>query len=106
MAWFVLLFAGLLEVVWVSSMKASDGFSKLTPSVITFVAAGVSFWLLGWAMRDLPLGTAYSVWVGIGAVGAFVVGAVWLQEPLSIARLASVGLIIAGIIGLRLSEGA
>ena len=105
MAWFVLFIAGLLEVVWASSLKASDGFSKLTPSAITLVAAGVSFWMLGWAMRELPLGTAYSVWVGIGAVGAFVVGIVWMQEPLTAARVASVSLIVAGIVGLRLSEG-
>jgi quaternary ammonium compound-resistance protein SugE len=106
MAWFILFLSGLLEIVWVSAMKASDGFTNLTPSIITFVAAAVGFWLLGWAMRDLPMGTAYAVWVGIGAVGAFVVGVVWMHEPLSIARVGSVGLIVAGIIGLRLSEGA
>ena len=105
MAWVLLFCAGLLEVVWASAMKASDGFTKLTPSVITGVAAFVSFWMLAAAMKVLPLGTAYSVWVGIGAVGAVAVGVAWMGESVSLLRLGSVALIIVGIIGLRLAEG-
>jgi len=102
-AWIILAIAGALEVVWASTMKASDGFSKLGPSLLTVIIAGVSFWLLSLAMRDLPLGTAYAVWVGIGALGAFCVG-IWLwNEPVSAARLISAGLILVGIIGLKVS---
>jgi len=105
MAWFLLFIAGLLEVVWASAMKASDGFTQLTPSIITWIAAFASFWMLAAAMKVLPLGTAYSVWVGIGAVGAVAVGVAWMGESLSLLRLGSVGLIVLGIIGLRLAEG-
>lgn len=103
MAWIILFIAGALEVVWASAMKASDGFTKPIPSVITGVAAFVSFWLLAHAMRSLPLGTAYPVWVGIGAIGAFSVGVVWMNETLTPIRALSVTLIVLGILGLKLS---
>ena len=103
MAWILLTIAGGLEVVWASAMKASDGFSRIGPSVLTVVTAALSFWLLAYAMRELPLGTAYAVWVGIGALGAFVVGLVMWGEPATPARMASAGLILIGIIGLKLN---
>ena len=103
MAWLILFISGLLEVVWASAMKASDGFSKPLPSVITGVAAFIGFWLLSMAMRSLPLGTAYPVWVGIGAIGTFTVGTLWMGEPLTPLRLISVILIVAGIVGLKIS---
>jgi quaternary ammonium compound-resistance protein SugE len=106
MAWVILLVSGGLEVVWATAMKASDGFSKFTPTLIMFCTAALGFWLLGYAMRSLPLGTAYAVWVGIGAVGAFVIGVVWFEEELTLLRIGSVSLIVLGIIGLRLSEEA
>lgn len=103
MAWFLLFVAGLLEVVWATTMKQSAGFTRLVPSVVTIVAALASFWLLALAMRSLPLGTAYTVWVGIGAVGAFILGIVMFNEPLTFPRLAAAGLIVAGIILMKLT---
>ncbi len=102
LAWTLLLLAGLLEVVWVMTMKASAGFTKPSWAVATMVAAGLSFWLLGLAMKLLPAGTAYPVWVGIGAVGAFIFGIVFFHEPAGLARIACVGLIVLGIVGLKL----
>ena len=102
LAWTLLLLAGLLEVVWVMTMKASAGFTKPGWAVATMVAAGLSFWLLGLAMKLLPAGTAYPVWVGIGAVGAFIFGIVFFHEPAGLARIACVGLIVLGIVGLKL----
>ncbi|ERI12580.1 quaternary ammonium compound efflux SMR transporter SugE [Brucella intermedia] len=104
MAWIYLAVAGILEVVWAFFMKKSEGFSLLTPSVITIVTMIGSFALLSIAMRSLPLGTAYAIWTGIGAVGAFVVGIVILGEAATFFRVASVTLILAGIIGLKLSS--
>lgn len=104
MAWIYLAVAGILEVVWAFFMKKSEGFSLLTPSVITIVTMIGSFALLSIAMRSLPLGTAYAIWTGIGAVGAFVVGIVVLGEAATLFRVASVTLILAGIIGLKLSS--
>lgn len=103
MAWLLLFVSGLLEIVWSSAMKQSEGFTRPVPSAVTVVAALVGFWLLALAMRDLPLGTAYAVWVGIGAVGAFIVGVTVLGEPLTPLRAASAGLIVLGIVGLRVS---
>lgn len=103
MAWVILVIAGIFEIVWAAAMKQSLGFTRGLPSVITFVAAGMSFWLLAYAMRTLPLGTAYAVWTGIGAVGAFVVGIVLMGEAATPGRIVSVALIVAGIAGLRLS---
>lgn len=96
MAWVWLLIAGLLEVAWAAGLKSSDGFTKLGPSVFTIVTALASFGLLAVAMRQLPLGTAYAVWTGIGAVGAFVFGIVMMGEALTAARVASAALIVAG----------
>jgi quaternary ammonium compound-resistance protein SugE len=97
MAWIILFLAGLLEIVWATAMKLSAGFTRPLPSVITLVAMGGSFALLAFAMRQLPLGTAYMIWTGIGALGAFVVGIVWLGEGVSAMRLAAAGLILCGI---------
>lgn len=104
MAWVYLGLAGILEVVWAFYMKKSEGFSILTPSIITIVTMIGSFALLAVAMRSLPLGTAYAVWTGIGAVGAFVVGIFILGEAANFFRMISVALILLGLIGLKLSS--
>src|SRR5215217_1578514 len=93
LAWILLLAAGLLEVVWAISMKASDGFTKHHFTSITLIAAALSFWLLGLALRQLPVGTAYAVWTGIGAVGAAVLGIVFFGESVSAARIGCISLI-------------
>lgn len=103
MAWAYLLAAGVLEVVWSFTMKRSDGFSRLQPTVVTIVAMIASFGLLAVAMKSLPLGTAYTVWTGIGAVGAFVMGVVVLGEPLSSARVLAATLILSGLILMKFS---
>lgn len=103
MSWLILLIAGLLEVVWAIGLKYTQGFTRLTPSVITVTAMIASVVLLSWAMKSLPVGTAYAIWTGIGAVGAAIMGMVLLGESASPARLLSLGLIVAGIIGLKLS---
>ncbi|MEE1652764.1 MULTISPECIES: quaternary ammonium compound efflux SMR transporter SugE [Brachymonas] len=103
MAWIALLLAGLLEIVWATSMKLSHGFTRLTPSLVTLVAMALSFWLLSVAMRTLPLGTAYTIWTGIGAVGAFIVGIVMLGEPLTAMRLVAAVLIVSGLVLMKLS---
>lgn len=103
MAWFWLLVAGLFEVVWVFSMKLSDGFTRWLPATVTVITMVLSFGLLSFAMKTLPLGTAYATWTGIGAAGAFVVGIVFLGESLSLARVAAVSIIVAGIVLLKLS---
>jgi quaternary ammonium compound-resistance protein SugE len=103
MPWVILVLAGLFEVGWAIGLKYSQGFTRLWPSVWTIVSMLLSVWLLGIAMRSLPVGTAYSVWVGVGAVGTVILGIVLLGEPANAARLISVGLIIAGIVGLKLS---
>lgn len=103
MAWLYLVVAGLLEVVWAYAMKQSHGFSRLLPTVATIGFMVVSFGLLSFAMRTLPLGTAYAIWTGIGALGSLAVGIFILGEPAGFFRLASAGLILAGIVGLKLS---
>ena len=103
MAWIILIVAGLLEVVWAIGLKYSEGFTRFWPSVLTIIAMIISMGLLGIAMKSLPAGTAYSIWVGIGAVGTVVLGIALLGEPANAARLISVGFIIAGIIGLKLA---
>lgn len=103
MSWIVLLIAGLLEVVWAVGLKYTHGFSRLIPSIITITAMIISMALLSWAMKTLPVGTAYAIWTGIGAVGAAITGILLLGESASPARLLSLGLIVAGIIGLKLS---
>jgi quaternary ammonium compound-resistance protein SugE len=102
MAWIILIIAGLLEVCWAIGLKYTDGFTKLWPSVGTVAAMTASVVLLGWAMRTLPVGTAYAVWTGIGAVGTVLLGIVLFGEPATVARLACVGLIVSGILGLKL----
>ena len=104
MAWISLFIAGLFEVVWAFSMKQSAGFTRLGPTVVTMVAMIVSFVLLAWSMRTLPLGTAYTVWTGIGAVGAFVVGAAVLGEPLTPMRVTAAVLIVSGLVLMKLSS--
>ncbi len=106
MAWILLVLAGLLEVVWAFLMKRSEGFSLLVPSAITIVTMIASFALLSVAMRTLPLGTAYTIWTGIGAVGAFVVGIVVLGEAATPLRLIAGGLIVSGIVLMKLSSPA
>lgn len=106
MNWIILIFAGLFEVAWAVGLKYTEGFSRFWPSVGTLAAMIVSLGLLGVAMKGLPMGTAYAVWVGVGAVGTVVLGIFLFGESASPARLISVGLIIAGIIGLKLSTPA
>lgn len=103
MAWLILLVAGLLEVAWAIGLKYSDGLSRPIPTIATILTLLLSFWLLGIAMRDLPVGTAYGVWVGIGAVGTVILGIALFNESASPGRLISISFIIIGIIGLKLS---
>ena len=103
MAWVVLVVAGLFEVVWAIGLKYTDGFTRLWPSVATVVAMVASVVLLAWAMKTLPVGTAYAVWTGIGAVGTALLGIVLFGEPATFARLACIALIVAGIVGLKLT---
>lgn len=103
MAWFLLSVAGLLEILWAFTMKLSQGFTRATPTAITLVAMLASFTLLSISMRTLPLGTSYTVWTGIGAVGAFAVGVVVLGEPLTPGRVLGAALILAGLTVMRLS---
>lgn len=106
MAWIILFIAGLFEVGWAIGLKYTEGFSRLWPTIGTVLAMVISLWLLGIAMKSLPVGTAYSVWVGVGAAGTVVLGIVLLGEPANAARLVSVTLIIAGIVGLKLATPA
>ena len=101
-AWTLLVVAGLLEPVWATAMKASDGFTKLWPAVLTIVAAWGSFALLGLSLKALPVGTAYAVWTGMGAVGTALLGMYMFNEPATAARLTCIALIVAGIAGLKL----
>ena len=104
MAWLYLILAGLLEIVWAFMMKQSEGFTRPMASIVTLVAMVASVVLLSWAMRTLPLGTAYTIWTGIGAVGAFVVGIVVLGEQATALRVASAAMILAGLVGLKVSS--
>jgi len=103
MPWVILVIAGLFEVGWAIGLKYTEGFTRLWATLGTVLAMIVSLWLLGIAMKSLPVGTAYSVWVGVGAVGTVVLGIVLLDEPANALRLASVALIVAGIVGLKLA---
>jgi len=105
-AWLILVVAGLFEVVWAFSMKQSGGFTRFWPSVVTLAAMLASFGLLAWSMRSLPLGTAYTVWTGIGAVGAFVAGIVFLGEAANAPRLMAALLIVSGMVLMKLSSPA
>ncbi len=104
MNWFLLFVAGLFEVVWAIGLKHTEGFTRLTPSLVTIAAMGISFYVLSVALRTLPLGTAYAVWVGIGAVGTVIAGIVLFQETLSPLKLVSTMLVVAGIAGLKLAH--
>lgn len=106
MAWVSLIVAGLLEVVWAFSMKQSEGFTKIGASIVTIVAVIASFVLLAYSMKNLPLGTAYTIWTGIGAVGAFLVGIVFLGEPVGTLRILAAILIVGGLILMKVSSAA
>ena len=104
MAWLILVVAGLFEVGWAIGLKYTDGFTRLWPTVGTLLAMIISLGLLGIAMKSLPVGTSYAVWVGVGAVGTAILGIVLLGEPANAGRLISLGLIVAGIVGLKLAS--
>ena len=103
MAWVILILAGVFEVIWAYSMKLSEGFTRLTPSVVTIVFMVLSVGLLSISMRTLPLGTAYTVWTGIGAIGAFVVGIIVFNEPMTAMRMIAAVLIVSGLLLMKLS---
>lgn len=105
MAWLMLVCAGLLEIVWATALKQSEGFTRLWPSVVGVGGAALSFVLLAVALRQLPAGTGYAVWVGIGAVGVAITGIVLLGEAASAARVLFLTVIVIGVVGLRLAEG-
>ncbi len=106
MNWILLVIAGLCEVAWAIGLKYTHGFTRPLPTIGTVAAMLISIWLLGIAMKSLPVGTAYAVWVGIGAVGTAILGIILLSESASAARLVSLGLIVAGIVGLKLASPA
>ena len=103
MSWIILFFAGLFEVGWAVGLKYTDGFSKPLPTALTIAAMAVSLGLLGLAMKELPLGTAYAIWTGVGAVGTVIAGIILFGESMALFRLASVAFIICGLIGLKIS---
>ncbi|MDP1866614.1 quaternary ammonium compound efflux SMR transporter SugE [Bradyrhizobium sp.] len=103
MAWLLLLIAGLLEVGWAVGLKYTEGFSRLVPSVLTLACMAASIGMLGLALKTLPMGTAYAVWTGIGAVGTAILGIVLFGDPAGVARIACIGMIVAGIVGLKLA---
>lgn len=102
MAWLILVIAGLFEVVWAVGLKYTEGFTRLWPSVITAVGMAISVYLLSVALKQLPIGTAYAIWTGIGAVGTALIGIFFLGESKDIARVLSILLIVAGIVGLKI----
>jgi quaternary ammonium compound-resistance protein SugE len=103
MNWVILIVAGVFETGWAIGLKYTEGFTRLWPTVWTVLSMIVSLWLLGIAVKSLPIGTAYGVWVGVGAVGTLILGIVLLGEPVNLPRMLSAGLIVAGIVGLKLS---
>lgn len=103
MSWIILVFAGLFEVGWAVGLKYTDGFSKPLPTALTIAAMAISLGLLGLAMKELPLGTAYAIWTGVGAVGTVIAGIILFGESMALFRLASVALIICGLVGLKIS---
>lgn len=103
MSWIILFFAGLFEVGWAVGLKYTDGFSRPLPTALTVGAMVISLGLLGLAMKELPLGTAYAIWTGVGAVGTIIAGIILFGESMALFRLASVALIIAGLVGLKIS---
>ena len=104
MAWAILILAGIFEVIWAYSMKLSDGFTKLTPSVVTIIFMILSVVLLSISMKTLPLGTAYTIWTGIGALGSFVIGIIILNEPMTAMRMIAAVLIVSGLVLMKLSS--
>ena len=102
MAWIMLCIAGVFEIGWAIGLKYTEGFTRPGPSIATAIAIAVSMLLLAWSIRTLPVGTAYAVWTGIGAVGTAVLGIVLFGEPAAVARLVCIGLIVAGVVGLKL----
>ena len=104
MAWAILILAGIFEIIWAYSMKMSEGFTRLTPSVVTIVFMILSVVLLSMSMRTLPLGTAYTIWTGIGAIGSFVVGIIILNEPITATRMIAAVLIVSGLVLMKLSS--
>ncbi len=104
MAWIYLAIAGVMEIVWAIGLKYSEGFTRFWPSVVTVLGMAVGFYYLSQALKVIPIGTGYAVWVGIGAVGTAVLGIVLFGESASPARLACIGLIVAGIVGLKLAS--
>ncbi|USK69826.1 quaternary ammonium compound efflux SMR transporter SugE [Peribacillus asahii] len=104
MAWLYLIIAGVFEVIWATSLKYTEGFTKIIPSVITVIGMIISFYFLSAAIKTLPLGTAYAIWTGIGAVGAVTIGIIFFQEPKDFLRLFFVGCIVIGIIGLKVTS--
>lgn len=102
MKWLVLVIAGLLEVCWAVGLKYSEGFTKLVPSVLTVIGMIASFYFLSLALKELPLGTAYAIWTGIGTIGTVILGVFLFKEPIDFVRLVCIGFIVAGIIGLKL----
>lgn len=103
MAWVILVVAGLFEIAWAIGLKYTEGFTRLWPTVGTVLAMSVSLLLLGLAMKSLPVGTAYAIWVGVGAVGTAILGIVLFGDPANAGRLISIGLIVAGLVGLKLA---
>ncbi|MGY1425162.1 quaternary ammonium compound efflux SMR transporter SugE [Lysobacter sp. A289] len=103
MAWIILLLAGLFEIAWAIGLKYTEGFTRLWPTVGTLTAMAISVGMLGIAMKSLPVGTAYAIWVGVGAVGTVILGVVLFDEPVNALRVGSILLIIAGLIGLKLA---
>ncbi|MBA1195164.1 quaternary ammonium compound efflux SMR transporter SugE [Pseudomonas entomophila] len=103
MSWIILFFAGLFEVGWAVGLKYTDGFTRPLPTVLTVAAMAVSLGLLGLAVKELPLGTAYAIWTGVGAVGTVIAGILLFGESMALVRLLSVALIVAGLIGLKVS---
>ena len=106
MAWIVLIVAGLFEIGWAVGLKYTEGFTRMGPTVFTAISLIISMGLLGWSVRTLPLGTAYAVWTGIGAVGTAILGIVLFKEPATAARLTCIALIVAGIVGLKFFSGS
>ena len=101
MAWFLLFLAGLFEVGWAIGLKYTEGFTRLGPTALTVASMAVSLWLLGMALKTLPIGTGYAVWTGIGTIGTAILGIVLFSEPATALRLACIGLIVVGILGLK-----
>jgi quaternary ammonium compound-resistance protein SugE len=104
MNWLILVIAGLLEVVWAITLKQTEGFTRLVPSLVTLGTMAASFYLLSVALRTLPLGTAYAVWVGIGAIGTAIAGVLIFEEAMTPLKLVSLVLVVAGIVGLRMTS--